>query len=259
MGGGYVLDFSNWTFQAFIMENCVIDIYDTKYDYGSGSKANRLRAFWNRESNYLVGKLIVRLLDHWNTQKILRLEVITQPEQTLYDECSKISNRLLRDVPIENIGAIQAYSDDKDFNILAKNLRESIEKNEPEVALDRLHTYTTKYIRQLCDNHNIVYDKNTSLNSLFGGYVKYLTQNKIIETEMTVRILKSYISILEAFNKVRNDKSFAHDNQVLNYNESILIFNGIVNAISFIESIEKVDKQNQNPENPDSEWDKIPF
>ncbi|WP_081728076.1 abortive infection family protein [Alkalihalobacillus hemicellulosilyticus] len=44
---------------------------------------------------------------------------------------------------------------------------------------------------------------------------------------MTRRILKTSISLLDAFNPVRNDKSFAHDNPLLNYDESMLIFKNI--------------------------------
>ncbi len=51
MGGGYILDFSNRTFEEFILENIGVNIYSEKYDYASGSKANRLRQFWNVESN----------------------------------------------------------------------------------------------------------------------------------------------------------------------------------------------------------------
>jgi len=46
MSSGYVLDFSNRAFQEFVMESTGLDIYDSKYDYGSGSKANQLRGFW---------------------------------------------------------------------------------------------------------------------------------------------------------------------------------------------------------------------
>lgn len=46
MSGGYVLDLSNRTFEEFILDSVKIDIYDKKDDYHSGSKANRLRAFW---------------------------------------------------------------------------------------------------------------------------------------------------------------------------------------------------------------------
>jgi hypothetical protein len=58
MKGGYVLDFSNFTFQEFILENLNIDIYDEKYNYRSGSKANRLRGFWTEEPNHIVGEFL---------------------------------------------------------------------------------------------------------------------------------------------------------------------------------------------------------
>lgn len=61
-----------------------------------------------------------------------------------------------------------------------------------------------------------------------------------IKTEMTERILKSSIANLEAFNFVRNDHSLAHDNPVLNYNESLLIFNNVISLIRFLQAIEKI-------------------
>ena len=61
MSGGYVLDFSNRSFQEFIKDNCRVDIYNSKYDYESESKANRLRAFWSKEPNHEVGKINLQL------------------------------------------------------------------------------------------------------------------------------------------------------------------------------------------------------
>lgn len=259
MGTGYVIDFSNRTFYEFILENAGIEIYQEKYDYASGSKANRLREFWRKESNYIVGKLTSDLLEYWRTQKLTDLSEITPAEQALFDECKKITERLKQDNPAEHIDAIQAYSDDKDFSLLAKSIRESIQKNEPEAALDRLHTFVVKYIRQLCDKHGISYDRDKPLHSLFGGYVKYLRCNDIIESQMTERILKSSISILDAFNGVRNNQSFAHDNPILNYSESILIFNNISGVIRFIESIEEEKPEKVNENQDESGWDEIPF
>lgn len=54
--------------------------------------------------------------------------------------------------------------------------------------------------------------------------MRALKNEGAIESEMTERILKSSISVMAAFNRVRNDQSLAPDNQVLNYNESLLIF-----------------------------------
>lgn len=64
MDSGYVLDFSNRTLSEFVLESTGRDIYDAKYEYASGSKANRLRAFWAKEPNHLVGKLVGDLLEY---------------------------------------------------------------------------------------------------------------------------------------------------------------------------------------------------
>ena len=250
MASGYVLDFSNRTIQEFVFENTGIDIYDEKYNYFSGSKAKRLRSFWDQESNYITSKLLSSLLEYWRSQKIITEAGISETEQVLYEECLKIAEKLKQESTVENIDAIHPNIDDKNFSLLAESIRESIEKNRPEGALDRLHTFVVRYVRELCDKHGIKYVENTPLHSLFGGYVKYLRENNLIESEMTERILKSSISVLEAFNDVRNKQSFAHDNPILNYNESILIFNDVANVIRFIESIEP---QQKNPGQDTSE------
>lgn len=261
MDSGYVLEFSNRTFSEFIYESLRIEIYDDKYEYGSGSKANRLRAFWDVESNYNVGKLTKDLLTNWREEKVLNLSEISEPEQNLFDECIKISERLLQDTIVEEIEVINDNTDDKDFNLLAKQIKESIKKNEPEAALDRLHTYAMKYIRQLCEKHEIGLSKEESLNALYGKYVKFIISNKKIESIMAEKILKYSINVLDAFNDIRNNKSFAHDNPVLNYSESVLIFNNVTNSIKFIESIEeKIDLEKKQTERSEqADWSDLPF
>jgi hypothetical protein len=44
MGSGYVLDFSNRTFEEFVLDSIGKSIYAGEYETGGGSKANRLRA-----------------------------------------------------------------------------------------------------------------------------------------------------------------------------------------------------------------------
>ncbi len=240
MESGYVMDFSNRTFREIILETTKLDIYADKYDYASDSKANRLRAFWDKENNYMVGKLTSELLEFWKAGRLMNFKEITKPEQDLLDECKKIATRLLQDSIVEEIGAIKEDPNDKDFTLLAKSIKESIEKNEPEAALDRLHTYSMKYVRQLCHNREIEeVKKEESLNALFGKYVKFIVNSGYIDSQMTERILKFSIHVIEAFNDIRNNKSFAHDNPILNYQESVLIFNNVTNSIKFIESVEE--------------------
>ncbi len=242
MKSGYVMDFSDRTFQEFVGKAVGLDINDVKYHYSSNSKANRLRQFIKVESNYTFGILLSAFCDYW-LSKVHTGEIDPRDdEKKLYNECVRIAERLKQESIVEHIDAIQPNVADRDFKMLAKSIRESIEKNEPEAALDRLHTFTFRYLRELCEKHQITYEKSDSLNAVFGKYIKFLIDNKHIESAMAEKILKYSINIIEAFNDIRNNKSFAHDNPVLNYQESVLIFNNVSNSIKFIESIEGRDE-----------------
>ncbi len=232
MGGGYVLDFSNRTLAEFVADSTGRDIYDAKYDYASGSKANRLRAFWTQEPNHLVGKLVHDLLEY------CRPAGADCQQDRLFYECERIARRLQENAPVEALDVITAEGTERGFEVLARAVRDSIERNEPEAGLDRLHTFVTKLIRMLAEKRGIVIDKGKPLHSIFGEYVKALRNAGLVESVMTERILKASISTMEAFNKVRNEESLAHDNPTLNYDESLLIFNHICSAVRFIKALE---------------------
>lgn len=85
MDTGFVLDFTNRSFAEFVHDCTGRDIYDTRYDYASGSKANRLRAFWQKEDNAMVGKLMSEILDYRGG------------EGALDKKCRLIVTRLLED------------------------------------------------------------------------------------------------------------------------------------------------------------------
>ena len=57
MAGGYVLDFSNSSFQRFICDIIKLDINNSKYEKYRSSKANRLRTLWEIEADSIVGKI----------------------------------------------------------------------------------------------------------------------------------------------------------------------------------------------------------
>lgn len=232
MGGGYVLDFSNRALAEFVAESTGRDIYDAKYNNDSGSKANRLRAFWMQEPNHLVGKLVHDLLEY------CRPAAGDPDRHRLFEECEGIARRLKQSAPVEALDAITAEGSERGFEALARAVRDSIEKNEPETGLDRLHTFATKLIRTLAEKRGVAIDRGKPLHSIFGEYVKALRKAGLVESEMTERILKSSISTMEAFNKVRNEESLAHDNPTLNYDESLLIFNHVCSAIRFIRVLE---------------------
>lgn len=231
MGGGYVLDFSNRTFAEFVLDSVGRDIYDARYAYGSGSKANMLRGFWKEETNRTVGKLLSDLVE------FSVAEGQVQADNRDLESCRRTTARLMQDSPVPELDALTALSDDRDFEVVAKAVRDAIDRNEPEAGLDRLHTFVIKYVRSLCAARGIDTPRDKPLHSLFGEYLKRLREAGLVESEMTSRILKSSISVLEAFNDVRNNRSLAHDNPILGYEEALLIFNHIAASIRFLRSI----------------------
>jgi len=77
---------------------------------------------------------------------------------------------------------------------------------------------------------------------------------------MAVRILKSTISTLEAFNDVRNNRSLAHDNRILQYDEALLIFNHVASSIRFLRSVEdRLRKQHPQAAAADILEEDVPF
>lgn len=253
MGSGYVLNFSNRTFDEFVHGSTGKEIYDEKYNLNSGSKANRLRAFWDIESNFTVGKLLSDLFNDWDEYK-----GFSNPERPT-DECLKIAQRLIQSAPVQDIDAITPNSEDKDFETLAKAIRASIDNNEPEAGLDRLHAFLVKYFRVLCNKYGIDTNQKKPLHGLVGEYVKKMKTNGAIESEMTERILKSSIANMEAFNHVRNNQSFAHDNKVLKYTEAMLIFSHVTSSIRFIDELEKSLDKPQDVQDVESGSESIPF
>jgi Abortive infection C-terminus len=228
MGGGYVLDFSNRTFAKFVADSVGRDIYSDEYAFDSGSKANRLRAFWAEEPNHVAGKLTNDLLDYYVSGHA------GSSETHELKECRRIAQRLLQGAPFEDFNNVTLGLSGSDFDVVVGAVKEAIEKNRPEAGLDRLHTFTLKYLRSICEKRGIDTDRDKPLHSLFGEYVKRLRSEGLVESDMTERILKSTISTMEAFNRVRNNQSLAHDNPVLNYEESLLIFNHVCNVLRFI-------------------------
>ncbi len=249
MGGGYVLDFSNRTFQEFIFDSIGLDIDDAQIG-GLGSKASRLRHLWSRQADHLVGKLLNDLVAY---NGALRATELGQ-------KCRLVADRLLQSAPVKDAEVISALSQREEFERLAKSILDSISRNDPESGLDRLHTFGIKFMRSLCERHGIAVEREKPLHSLFGEYVKKLKELGLIESPMTERILKSSISIFDAYNDVRNNRSLAHDNQLLNRNESLLILNHVTTTIRFIWALENsIQDIRSAPAAIQPETDAIPF
>lgn len=95
MSGGYYLDFSNNSLSDFINETLGIELYSEKYNYGSGSKANRIRAIWDLEPNHLIGKLIRESIEYSEDEYLHTPNPFkNKPSDELKSQCLHIAHRL---------------------------------------------------------------------------------------------------------------------------------------------------------------------
>ncbi|HAL18271.1 MAG TPA: hypothetical protein DCO86_01425 [Spirochaetaceae bacterium] len=132
---------------------------------------------------------------------------------------------------------------EESFSILSSDIHDAVRKNEPALVLDRLHTYSVRYIKKLCRAHSIsIADDcgmNHPLHSLVGMLGKYYSENVLFQSEFIKTALKMNISVFERFNAIRNDCSYAHDNIVLNKTEAIYVISIITATLRLFQDIER--------------------
>jgi predicted nucleotide-binding protein len=128
MGSGYVLRFSDKTFREFVHGTTGRNIDDEKYKNAGTSKANRLRSFWSRESDHLVGKLLGELL------QLAGDENPQLRDSEAYQQSVVVARRLLGERVTDKSSESKA-NDDRNGSLVAHNVfvvygRESSAKQE---------------------------------------------------------------------------------------------------------------------------------
>lgn len=126
MSGGYVLNFTDQTFGEFVLEAVELDIHAEKYMEKGTSKAKKLRTFWQLESDYTVGQLLIKLIEYHGS-------LSTAPDaetKALSERCVQIATRLLAGGP--SLSLIKEHA-----NVLnANHLTELIRRLEASVETD---------------------------------------------------------------------------------------------------------------------------
>lgn len=128
MESGYVLNFSDRTMGEFFRDDVGIDIHSQKYNYASGSKANRMRGLWLKADDKTVGKSILKLIEYIESQILIdNLKRVDFPIDRI-NAAKTIAGKLLgRRVKEE--GKSQATFKDGNINIvLQKEIFDHVQK-----------------------------------------------------------------------------------------------------------------------------------
>ncbi|MEO9611548.1 MAG: restriction endonuclease [Nitratireductor sp.] len=158
MGSGYVLDFSNATFDDFFRREVGVDIYDDAYAQGSGSKGKRLRAFLTVGQPRAIVRALTALWEYRETARIGRgeAEAITNARRRL----SAI---------VERLGGAPLPSFDLD-GTPAQPDPSSARSGADHVALDRLESEFLALHAMSDEPHARGYHFERLLTALFNAW-----------------------------------------------------------------------------------------
>lgn len=229
---GYVLNFSDRTFAEWFDDEFRLDIYSDIYSFNGGSKAKHLRAFIEVEDGHKVGAVLRALWSYYEHLPSFQAGAETDlNKRHLFEVIARIEG----DHGLPQTDAIERFKKDETLDELIRAINRDISANKPAAALDRLHLYCMKKFSHLLDERGIPWNKDEPLHSRVGKYVKALEQERDLR-KISVRILKTAIGIFDDLNDVRNNRSFAHDNDLVDQAEARFIFDAISAILRFVKS-----------------------
>ena len=147
MQGGYVLDFTNRTFEEFFREVVGVDIYSRAYELCSGSKANRMRAFLQVATGQQLLLMFRGFVEGWN---LYSNTAMSPSARQLFEQ---VISRLSADVPS------QAYEkEDSKRRAIDAGLADRLSKRLTEVSLLPPHQRGyefEKFLKELFDAYGL--------------------------------------------------------------------------------------------------------
>jgi len=133
---------------------------------------------------------------------------------------------------------------------LLEDINSALSRNKPELVLDRLHTFSTKLLRQICTDNGIVVINNKGdylpLHSLAGMLKKKYEEKPMFSSTFTISAIQNSISLFDQYNAIRNKRSYAHDNEILGKLEAEFVVKIMADLLVFIDRIEIHRKKAEN-------------
>ena len=236
--GGYVFSFlkngyNKTNTRNMILDATGIDIYsDADYDM---SQERCIRKIWDECDDYTVGKLLQVMLDYYMSVAAWSWD---WKEENDYNYLRDLEKRLK-----QNPVSIPAAATDT-LNLVKEDIERNCTNNTPELALDRLHTFSTEFFRIICGKHGIGTTDNRGnelpLQSLVGRLKNWYAENNYFDSEFSLVAIQNTINIFDKYNAIRNSQSAAHPNEILNKAEAMYAVRIVAETLTFIDKIEHI-------------------
>lgn len=225
--------------KEIILHACGINIYeDTEFKDLSQQKC--VEKIWDEKDPATTANLIDALCEFFSFT--MGSSFWSDEDQWDYQQAKTIVSRL-RNMRNEIEVELPSSDDTPDIRLLAEDIESKIKQSQPELALDRLHTYSTKFIRDICTKNGIsVFDDNHNhypIDSMIARLRKYYESNQKCESEFSLLAIKLLTGLFSKFNDIRNNHSYSHPNPILEKNEAEYVVTTMLATLKFISSLEE--------------------
>ena len=235
MHGGYVLDFNDRTMAEWFDVELSLDLEQQKYCRIGRSRAKRLREFVLIEPPALVGKVLRRLW-RYRVEETPFVKGDTEEERRIEQKLFEFIAELEGDTAMQPIDILEDFDASQTLGELIKAITRDLDAGSPAAAMDRLHTYCMKRFAFLLQARGASCTREEPLHSRAGKYFKLLEGSGL--SDRTTRMLKGSIGTFERFNAIRNNQSFAHDNEILDQAEARFVLETVAATLRFIRDVD---------------------
>ena len=255
ISGGFI--FKYWSDRGYhnkndtkdlLLDSCGINIYEHP-EYKSLSQQKCIEKILNECSSLTIAKLLSTLCDYFSFK--MGTDCWSPEDGYDYDGVQKIINRLKAESHVD----LPKNNSIPNINLLLDDIKTNIEKNTPEMAIDRLYTFSIEFFKELCIKHDVTIQSdrngNYTLTYLAATIKKWYEDNNYFESEFTTTAIGHSLSLFDKFNFLRNNKSPAHPNILLNKTEADFVIRLVADTLMFIHKAEN----NVNAEKEVLPWD----
>lgn len=249
MGGGYVMDLTNRELVDLVRDELAVELDDVAYAARGTSKANRLRCLIEAGGADQVARLLRALWDHREHRAWTPRDEVEERPTVVRARYMAVVERLDRRAGASDTEALSRFAEGATLDELIEAINRDAAAGRHAAALDRLHTYCMKRFMHLLVERGLDCSREEALHSRVGKLVKHLNGGGGLRP-ITAQILRNSVGVLQAFNDVRNNALFAHDNEIVGPDEARLIFDSVLATLRFVDRLPTSRGDGQLPPGP---------
>ena len=224
------------TTKELIYDSCGINIFEDA-GYKGLSQQKCIQKIWDECSPKIIAKLLKALSDYFCFK--MGTNWWSDEDNYDYQQVQQIIERLKTFQTVE----LPKEENIKNLKLFLEDIEDNIKNDKPELVVDRLQTFASEYLRNLCHTHSIetTYSKGNEypLHSLAGMLKKWYVDNAYFDSEFAFVAIQNSINLFDKFNGIRNDNSAAHPNDLLSKAEAEYAVRIIANTLTFLDKCEK--------------------